>query len=158
MLSTTISLFFAVLQVAYAAPASSSPDTGTNRLQKRLETGPVVALGICIPTAALVLGLGIGIMWFYPEQVRKLRAQNSRREADLANLADGRDRQRQGSGHATLPVYKEHEGSDHELEDVAYGNSPATVAAPTVSGATTQPSRIHEAQPSPDARHAAFTV
>ena len=158
MLSTAIPLFLALLQVASAAPANLFLDTGTQRFQKRLETGPKIALGICIPSAALVLGLGIGILWFYPEQRRKLRAQNSRREIDSANLPDGGNRQRQGSEHATLPIYKEHEGSDHELEAVAHGDTPASLTAPTVSAATAQPSQRYEAQPPTDARHAALTV
>ncbi|KZM23241.1 uncharacterized protein EKO05_0004426 [Ascochyta rabiei] len=158
MFSIGIPLFFALLQVAYAAPAISPPDTGTHHLQKRLESGAVVALGICIPCVAIVLGLGIGIMWFYPAQRRKLREQNARREAALANVTSGRHGQRQGSEHATLPAYKEHEGSDHELEDVAHSNTPAALTAPIVSAATAQPSRSYEAQPPPDARHAALTV
>src|SRR5690242_1331960 len=156
MLSTTIPLFFALLQVAYAAPATLSPDIGTHHLLKRLEAGPKIALGICIPAAALVLGLGLGILWFYPEQRRRLRAENARREVNHANRSGGRERQRQGSEHATLPVYKEHEGSDHELEDVAHGDAPAALTTPAVSAATAQPSQRHEA-PS-DARHAALTV
>lgn len=156
MLSTITPLFFALLQVAYAAPATLSADIDTRRLQKRLEAGPKIALGICIPAAALVLGLGLGILWFYPEQRRRLRAENAIREANSANRTGGRERQRQGSEHATLPVYKEHEGSDHELEDVAHGDAPAALTAPTVSTATAQPSQRQEA-PS-DARHVALAV
>lgn len=156
MLATAIPLFFALLRVAYAAPATSSPDTGTHRHQKRLAAGPTIAIGICIPAAALVLGLGLGILWFYPAQRRKLREQNARREAALAEGA--RHRQRQGSEHVTLPVYKEHEGSDHELEDVEHENIPAALVAPTVSTATAQPGQKYEAQPPSDARHAALTV
>ncbi|KAF2026619.1 hypothetical protein EK21DRAFT_73804 [Setomelanomma holmii] len=156
MLSTIIPIVFALLQVAYAAPATSSPDSGTHRLQKRLDTGPIVALSICLPGAALVLGLGLGILWFYPAQLRKLRAANPGREVGFADLMGGRQTQRQGSGHATLPVYKEHEGSDHELEDVVHGDAPP---APTVPAATAQPmAPRYEAQPPPDARHAALAV
>lgn len=152
MSSTVAALFFALLQVASAAPATSSPDTGTHRLQKRLPTGSKIAIGICVPCVALVLGLGMGILWFYPEQRRKLKAQNARRAAFIA------ERQRQGSEHATLPVYKEHEGSDHELEDVAHGDAPAVPTAPAATAAPAQLGRRYEAQPSTDARHAALTV
>jgi hypothetical protein len=152
MSSTAAVLFFALLQVATAAPAASSPDTGTHRLQKRLETGSLIAIGICVPCVALVVGLGIGIMWFYPEQRRKLKAENARREAFLA------ERQRRESEHTTLPVYKEHEGSDHELGDVAHGTAPAAPTAPAPSAAPAQLGRRYEAQPSTDARHAALTV
>jgi hypothetical protein len=98
---------------------------------------------------ALVVGLGLGILWFYPEQRRKLKARNARREAFLA------ERERRGSGHTTLPAYKENEGSDHELDDVAHGSAPAV---PVPSAAPAQLGRRFEAQPSIDARHAALTV
>lgn len=146
-----------LFQVAAAAPATSSPESGPHRLQKRLATGSIIAIGICVPAVVLVLGLGIGILWFYPEQRRKLRAQNARRAAALANQTNGRERQRQGSGHTTLPAYKEHEGSEHELEDVADGDVPAVSNAPTTAS-TVQPGQRLEAQPPTDARHAALTV
>jgi hypothetical protein len=152
MSNAPVTLFFALLQVASATPATSSPDSGTHRFQKRLDTGSKIAIGICVPCVALVVGLGIGILWFYPEQRRKLKAQNARREAFLA------ERQRRGSEHTTLPVYKEHEGSDHELEDVAHRPAPAAPIAPAPSAAPTQLGRRYDAHSSTDARHAALTV
>ncbi|KAF3040399.1 hypothetical protein E8E11_001133 [Didymella keratinophila] len=152
MSSTAVTLFFALLPLASAAPATSSPDSGTHRLQKRLETGSKIAIGICVPCVALVLGLGMGILWFYPEQRRKLKARNARREAFLA------ERERRGSGHTTLPAYKEHEGSDHELDDVTYRTAPTAPTAPAPSAAPARLGRRYEAQPSTDARHAALTV
>lgn len=158
MSPAAVALFFAALQVASAVPATSPPDSGTHRLQKRLDTGAQIAIGICVPCVALVVGLGIGIMWFYPEQRRKLRAQNARRETELANRSNGRHGQRQGSEHTTLPVYKEHEeGSDHELEDMSHGSTLAALTAPAPA-APAQLGRRYEAQPSTDARHAALTV
>lgn len=145
-------LFFALLQVAAAAPVASSPDLSTHRHQKRIDTGSKIAIGICVPSVALVVGLGMGILWFYPEQRRKLKAQNARREAFLA------ERQRRGSEHTTLPVYKEHEGSDHELEDAAHETDPAAPTAPAPSAAPAQLGHRYEAPPSIDARHAAYSV
>ncbi|KAJ4986827.1 hypothetical protein SVAN01_07632 [Stagonosporopsis vannaccii] len=157
MSSAVVAFFFAFLQAASAAPATSPPNTDTHRLQKRLETGSKIAIGICVPCVALVVGLGIGIMWFYPEQRRKLRAQNARREIDLANRSSERQGQRQGSEHATLPVYKEHQAEDHELENGAHGFTPVALPAPALA-APPQPGQRHEAQPLTDVRHAALTV
>ncbi|KAF3002700.1 hypothetical protein E8E13_010067 [Curvularia kusanoi] len=152
MSSAAIPLFLALLQIAAAAPVVSSAEQRTYYLEKRLDTGPQVALGLCIPAVSIAVGLGIGIMWFYPAQRRKLREQNARRELHVAN---GTHSQRQGSEHATLPVYKEHEGSDHELEHVAHGDVPVQ---PSQSVGTVQPSREHVTRPPTDARHAALTV
>ncbi|KAH7069851.1 hypothetical protein BKA63DRAFT_394857, partial [Paraphoma chrysanthemicola] len=87
MLSTLLPVLFALVHLATALPTQ---EQATHHLQKRLETGPIVALSICIPGAALVLGLGIGIMWLYPKQLRKLRAQNPGREVGFADLMNGR--------------------------------------------------------------------
>lgn len=143
MSSTAIPLFFAFLQVASAVPTNSHSDANRHHLQKRLATGSKIALGICVPCVAIVFVLGAWILWGYPKARRELREQNARREIELAR------KQRQGSEHATLPVYRQHEGSE---EDVAYGNTQAAVTAPT---ATAQPGRGYEPT---DARHAALTA
>lgn len=155
MSSAYMPFFLALLQVTSAAPATSSPDISTHNLQKRLATGSTIAIGICVPALVLVVGLGLGILYFYPEQRRKLRAQNARREADLANREQ---RQRQGSEHTTLPVYKEQEDNEYELEDEAHGNTQTAPTATTASATTAQPSRTHITQSPTDARHAALTV
>ncbi|KAH6625533.1 pyridoxal phosphate-dependent transferase [Boeremia exigua] len=130
MSSMVVAFCLAFLQPASAAPATLPPSTGTRQLQKRLETGSTIAIGICVPSVALVLGLGIGIMWFYPEQRRKLRAENARRELELANRANRQHGHIQGVEHETLPAYKEHDEEDHELENVTRGSTPAAPPAP----------------------------
>lgn len=132
MFPPLLPVLFALLHLAIALPTTTG-SKDTHRLQKRLETGPIVALSICIPGAALVLGLGIGILWLYPKQLRKLRAQNPGREVGFADLMNGR------VSTQAPPVYKEHEGSEHELD---------THSAPGQA----------QAGPPPDARHAALAV
>ena len=146
MSSKAVPFFFAFLQIVSAVPANPHSDASTHHLQKRLATGSKIALGICVPCVAIVFFLGAWILWGYPKARRELREQNARREIELAR------KQRQGSEHGTLPVYRQHEGSE---EDVAYGSTQAAVTAPAVSAATAQPGRGYE--PS-DARHAALTV
>ncbi|OSS52396.1 hypothetical protein B5807_03080 [Epicoccum nigrum] len=146
MPSIAIPLFFAFLQVASAVPTNSQSDANKHHLQKRLATGSKIAIGICVPCVALVVVLGLWIMWGYPKARRELREQNARREIELAR------KQRQGSEHGTLPAYRQHEGSD---ENVAHGNTQAAVTAPTVLAATAQRGRGYEPT---DARHAALAV
>tara|TARA_R110002003_G_scaffold131_9_gene12368 strand:- start:8211 stop:8636 length:426 start_codon:yes stop_codon:yes gene_type:complete len=141
MFPPLLPVLFALLHIASALPTTTAGSKATHRLQKRLETGPIVALSICIPGAALVLGLGIGILWLYPKQLRKLRAQNPGREVGFADLMNGR------VSTQAPPVYKEHEGSEHELDTYsAPGQEPA------------RPVPVAQAGPPPDARHAALAV
>ena len=143
MSSTAIPLFFAFLQVASAVPANSRSDASTHHLQKRLPTGSKIALGICVPCVVLVVALGAWILWGYPKARRELRERNARQEIELAR------KQRQGSEHGTLPVYRQHEGSE---ENVAHGTTQAAVA---VSASPAHRGRGYEPT---DARHAALTA
>ena len=94
MLSTFI--YFALMgmssALAIGQPRSTAdqPQPRTVHLQKRLDTGSKIALGICVPVAAFVVGLGVAILMMYPAQLRKLRQQNPGAEIGLNELMTGR--------------------------------------------------------------------
>jgi hypothetical protein len=71
----------------------STPSTQpqpTHRLHRRLATGVKVAIGICVPGAVLVVGLGLFILALYPAQKRKLQRQNPGAQIGLAELMNGK--------------------------------------------------------------------
>ncbi|CAO2649673.1 Nn.00g009650.m01.CDS01 [Neocucurbitaria sp. VM-36] len=130
-------LFFcALLQVASGLAIERwgrELDTHSAHLQRReLATGSKVAIGICVPAAALVVGLGIGIMWLYPRQLRKLREQNPGAEVGLRELMEGRvTRPAAPQSVKTLPPYEERQGSvtkDVSLESSELPAQPTTNA------------------------------
>jgi hypothetical protein len=106
-------LFFALLQ-AVCGLSIPDPRGTTNdilarsaHLQPReMDTSIKVALGLCIPGAALVIGLAIVIVWFYPAQLRKLRKENPGAQIGLAELMNGKV-----THHHAPPVYSEHHPS-----------------------------------------------
>jgi hypothetical protein len=95
-------------------------------------------LGLTIPGAALVIGLAIVIIWFYPAQLRKLRKENPGAQIGLAELMNGKVTQ-----HHAPPVYTEHHPS-------------------TENDIPSHPPPRHDATPLPsyeaDARHAALRL
>jgi hypothetical protein len=105
--------FFALLQTVCGL-SIRHPHGATNdilarsaRLQPReIDTSVKVALGLCIPGAALVIGLALVIVWFYPAQLRKLRKENPGAQIGLAELMNGKVTQ-----HHAPPVYSEHHPS-----------------------------------------------
>lgn len=148
MLSSLI--FFALLHVACGL-SIERPRSGSNNnlaqsahLQSRgLDTGSKVALGICVPAVAFVFGLGIGILWFYPAQLRKLRKENPGAQVGLRELMEGRVTQQPAP-----PVYTEH--------DASTANEPSLEA----SNALGHPTPKYESRAAPpplaEARHAAL--
>lgn len=125
-------VYFSLLQVACAA-AINQPRSGTigARLQKRgVATGSIVAIAVCVPAAALVVGLGIFIFVLYPSQQRKWKAEQVR----LAELKLGRD-----AHQAAPPPYNAQEGSTavtneprtEETNAPNYTSQPQTNAPPT---------------------------
>jgi hypothetical protein len=97
-------IYFALFQVAYSlaiaidTPHPDVPSTlqpRSSHLDKRgITTGEKVAIGICVPAAALAVGLGIVILAMYPAQLRKLRAQNGGADVTLADVMNGKVTQR----------------------------------------------------------------
>jgi hypothetical protein len=111
----------------------------TARLQPReIDTSIKVALGLCIPGAALVIGLAIVIVYFYPAQLRKLRKENPGAQIGLAELMNGKVTQ-----HHAPPVYSEHHPST--VNQTTVHSTPKTDA---------QPLPTYEA----DARHAGLRL
>jgi hypothetical protein len=88
---------------ASALPTPSTTSTTHHLARRELATGVKVALGICIPGAALVVGLFVVILAFYPAQLRKLRAQNPGANVGLTELMNGKV--------APPPYSAEHDGS-----------------------------------------------
>jgi hypothetical protein len=113
MLSSLI--FFALLQVACGL-SIERPRSGSNNnparstpLQPRgLDVGSKVAIGICIPGAAFVVLLGLGIMWLYPAQLRKLRKANPGVEVGLREVMNGGVAKQPAP---PPPMYTEHDAS-----------------------------------------------
>jgi hypothetical protein len=143
MLSTII--YFALLQVVCGLPHGVQRSTSDNNLARSaplqsrdIDTSVKVALGLTIPGAALVIGLAIVIIWFYPAQLRKLRKENPGAEIGLAELMNGRVTERPAP-----PVYTEHHPS-------------------TVNDTPSHPTPRYEATPVPayeaDARHTALRL
>lgn len=152
MFSTSF-VYFALLQVAYslaiAQPrdAASSNDLATRspHLQKRMETGVKVALGICIPGAVLVVGLGLVVLLMYPAQLKKLRRQNPGAEIGLNELMTGKVTQRP----APPPYSANHRDSaadDSSMDAPAY-EPPKPVQTATTTVTPTAPA---------EARHSAL--
>jgi hypothetical protein len=89
MLSTLI--YFALLQVACALSIERPLSERSSHLQSRaLSTNEKVAIGICIPGAALVLGMGFIVLCMYPAQTRKLRKANPGAEIGFAEVMAGK--------------------------------------------------------------------
>lgn len=151
MLSTILYLA-TLLQIAsgLAIPDPSAPHT--NHLQKRLQTGGKVALGICIPGAVLVFVLGLVVVVFYPSQLKKLRRENAEAQLQLDELRNGKVHV------APPPPYVADENgdgaerttSDAPAYDTAGQNATTTPAAPQ------QPRPVAHAVTPAEARHAAL--
>jgi hypothetical protein len=150
MLSSFI--YFALLQVVSGLAIEQSRSASNNiaarsaRLQAReIDTSVKVALGLCIPGAALVIGLAIVIVYFYPAQLRKLRKQHPDRDVGLADLMNGKVVQ-----HPAPPPYSAHH--DSPPHDPSSGTNDAPVYTPPKSG-------FHaEAADPAEARHAALRL
>lgn len=148
MFSSSLLYLAALLQIAsgLAIPSeASSPHT--NHLQKRLQTGGKVALGICIPGAVLVFILGMVVVVFYPSQLKKLRRENAEAQLALDELRNGKVE------HAPPPPYVAGE-SGNEGERTA-SDAPAYDAT-TAPAAPTQPRPVAHAVTPAEARHAAL--
>jgi hypothetical protein len=113
-------VYLALVQVACALsiPQDDLSARTTHHHQKRLVTGAKVALGLCIPGAVLVVGLGVFIMVLYPAQLRKLRRQNPGTEVGLSDLMNGKYPPKP----APPPPYAGHEGSstNNSTEDATH--------------------------------------
>ena len=145
--------FFALLQVVSGLAIEHSSrelDTRSAHLQRReLATGSKVAIGICVPAAALVIGLGIGIMWLYPRQLRKLREQNPGAEVGLRELMEGRvTRPAAPQSVKTLPPYEERQVSVTK-DDSLDSSEPPAQPTPNATPRAAPPSDA-------EARHAAL--
>jgi len=142
MLSSLI--YFALLQVACALSIARPRSESNNpaRLHSRdLTVNEKVAIGICVPGAALVVGLGIFILVLYPSQTRKLRQQNPGAQIGFAEVMAGR------VTHQAPPKYTEQDSTN----DLPLQNLSAP-AQPTPRDDT------RPAQQTPaEARHAALS-
>lgn len=143
-------VYLALVQVACALsiPQNDLSTRSTHLHKRELATGVKVALGICIPGAALVVGLGLVILLFYPAQLRKLRRQNPGQEVGLADLMNGKYPPKP----APPPPYAGHDTSttNNSTED-------ATLP-PSYPVQSVQPKTNTHAAPTTDAeaRHAAL--
>jgi hypothetical protein len=144
-------IFFAALQVACAL-SIDQPRGGSNNFQARsanlqkrgMATGVKVALGICIPCAALVVILGLVILWGYPAQLRKYRRENPGAQVGLAELMNGKVTQ-----HPAPPPY-----NAHHTPTI---NKPSSEATDLPSYELQPKSESHAAPPTEaEARHAAL--
>ncbi|KAJ4363894.1 hypothetical protein N0V83_009346 [Neocucurbitaria cava] len=144
-------LFFALLQVVSALsierPSRESTARSTHLQRRELATGSKVAIGICVPAAALVVGLGIGIMWLYPRQLRKLREQNPGAEVGLRELMEGRVARPAAPSVKTLPPYTERQAS--VTKDSSLDSSDAPTQQPMHAESATAP------PPAAEPRHTA---
>jgi hypothetical protein len=90
MFSSLVYLALVQVACAFSIPQNNLSTRSTHVQKRELATGVKVALGICIPGAALVLGLGLVILIFYPAQLRKLRRENGGRDVTMADLMNGK--------------------------------------------------------------------
>jgi hypothetical protein len=136
MLSSLI--FFALLQVACGLAieqprggSNSNPARSTPLQSRGLDVGSKVAIGICIPGVAFVVVLGLGIMWLYPAQLRKLRKANPGVEVGLREVMNGGVAKQP----APPPMYTEHDASTSNVAALeashAHGHSTPKSDAPT---------------------------
>lgn len=133
-------LFFALLQVvcglSISRPSRDSNAPSAHLQSRGLDTGSKVAIGICVPAVAFVFGLGIGIMYLYPAQLRKLRRQNPGAEVGLRELMDGRvSRPRQAAPQTTTATH---------TEPPPYTERHASVAHEATLGASGAPEVKHD--------------
>ncbi|KAH7400655.1 hypothetical protein DE146DRAFT_631750 [Phaeosphaeria sp. MPI-PUGE-AT-0046c] len=143
---STLLYLATLLQVAngLAIPDASTPHT--NHLQKRLQTGGKVALGICIPGAVLVFGLGLVVVVFYPSQLKKLRRENAEAQLALDELRNGKVQ------HAPPPPYVAGENNSGDADRTG-SDAPAYETTPTAPAA---PRPVVHAVTPAEARHAAL--
>lgn len=149
MLSTILYLA-TLLQIAsgLAIPDPSAPHT--NHLQKRLQTGGKVALGICIPGAVLVFALGLVVVVFYPSQLKKLRRENAEAQLALDELRNGKVQ------HAPPPPYVADDNNDGNAERTTSDAPAYETAATTTPAAPAAPRPVAHAVTPAEARHAAL--
>ena len=145
-------LFFTLLQLAFGFPIEHSSrelDTRSALQPRGLATGSKVAIGLCVPGGALVVGLGIGIMCLYPRQLRKLREENPGAEVGLRELMEGRVTKPAAPQVVdSPPPYEERRGSVTKDTSLTSSDPPAQPATNATSGAVL-PSAV-------EARHAAL--
>jgi hypothetical protein len=151
-------IYFALLQVACGL-AINQPHESSNKmearsahLQKRLETGVKVALGICIPGAVLVVGLGLVVLLLYPSQLRKLRRENPGADVGLADLMNGKV-----THHPAPPPYTAgHNASTNDTSSVDVPAYSTTATPKADTNAPTAPPPAASALSPAEARHAAL--
>ena len=137
----TTLLSFALFQAAHALAIAAAQDTTplstsnspTHHLSKRVTTGVKVAVGICVPAAALAVGLGVVILAMYPAQLRKLRAQNGGADVTLADVMNGKVVQRP----APPPYHEANRDSTTTAGDEARGEPPSYPVQPKADTTTT---------------------
>lgn len=147
---STLLYLATLLQIAsgLAIPDTSAPHT--NHLQKRLQTGGKVALGICIPGAVLVFGLGLVVVVFYPSQLKKLRRENAAAQLQLDELRNGKVQ------HAPPPPYVAAENGDGAERTTSDAPAYDTTTATTAPAAPQAPRPVVHAVTPAEARHAAL--
>jgi hypothetical protein len=148
MLSSLI--FFALLHVVCGlsierprSDSNNNPAQSAHLQSRGLDTGSKVAIGICVPAVAFVFGLGLGILWFYPAQVRKLKKENPGAQVGLRELMNGKVTQRPAP-----PQYTEH--------DASTANKPPSEASDAPGYQTTKSDSRTASPPLAEARHAAL--
>jgi hypothetical protein len=127
--------FLAILHVATALAAEEAPAPATHHYEKRgLATGVKVALGLCIPIAALTIILGCITFMYYPAQRAKLRRENPGMRIGLREVMDGGVRSKPPrTSNATLPPYTERQGSA-KAPSVESSTTPVAPANTRVDG------------------------
>jgi hypothetical protein len=151
-------IYFALLQVACGL-SIHNPHGGSNtnearspRLERRLETGVKVALGICIPGAVLVVGLGLVVLLLYPSQLRKLRRENPGADVGLADLMNGKV-----THHPAPPPYTAGRTASTDASSTASHAPAYSTATPKAdANAPTAPPPAAAALSPAEARHAAL--
>jgi hypothetical protein len=148
MLSSLV--FFALLHVVCGlsierlrSGSNNNPAQSAHLQPRGLDTGSKVALGICVPAVAFVFGLGLGILWFYPAQLRKLRRENPGAQVGLRELMDGKVTRR-----PPPPLYTEH--------DTSTANKPSLDASDAPGHPTPKSNSRAALSPPAEARHAAL--
>ncbi|KAH4128659.1 hypothetical protein HBI24_054160 [Parastagonospora nodorum] len=118
MFSTLVYLALVQVACALSIPQADLSTRSTHVQKREISTGVKVALGICIPGAVLVVGLGLVVLLMYPAQLRKLRKQNGGQDVSLADLMNGQYPPKPKPAPPPPPPYTGHDASNaHSTED-----------------------------------------